>query len=109
MIYDPDSSNRTHEETEPMIPTTHHLGQRPGRARLGAYGRGSQVSTGTGCTRAWRGVAGRTSNIDAMGDVPANPVFAATPIETLAPTGTAHATGPNSMKRTAQLLGTRST
>lgn len=79
-----------------MLPLTHHLGQLPGRARLGAYGRGSRA--GTTCTRVWRGVAGGMS-AEATVAVPA---FDAISIETVAPTGTAHATGLNSMKRTAR-------
>lgn len=92
-----------------MIPmTTQHLGQRPGRARLGAFGRGTQGGTGTTCTRVMRVVAGGEAG-PADWRTPAYPVFNATSSETLATSGTAHAMGLNSIKRTARHLGTRST
>ncbi len=95
-----------------MIPmTTHHLGQRPGRARLGAFGRGTQGGTGTTCTRALCVVAGGMAGTTDPADwrTPAYPVFTATSMLTLATSGTAHAKGRNSIKRTARHLGTRST
>ncbi len=95
-----------------MIPmTTHHLGQRPGRARLGAFGRGTQGGTGTSCTRARRVVAGGlpVTAVPAAWRTPAYPVFDTASPATLATTGNAHAMGRNSIKRTARHLGTRST
>lgn len=93
-----------------MIPmTTHQLGRLPGRARLGAFGRVGQRDGATTGTRAWRRDPGCTAVAMGAPATPAYPVFDATPIETLANSGTAHATGLASMKRTAQHLGARST
>ena len=95
-----------------MIPmTTHHLGQQPGRARLGAFGRGAQGGTGTHCARTRCAVAGgmAVTADSAAWRTPASPVFSSTSSETLATSGTAHAMGLNLIKRTARHLGTRST